>query len=256
MNKRVKSKIPSFNFLSENRRGQVTIFIIIAVIIITGVSLFFILRESSTKNLEVPVEVSPIKNFIDLCIEESIEESISKIGIGGGYFIPPKYFNANGFTYYFYEGVNYFPSREDLEEELLQALFSEVELCLNNFQNFKNYDIRRSELKIDVDLFDDQIVYNLELPLKISFDEKSYLLEDFGEHTYYVKLGSIYDGIYDLIENDYYNEERVCLSCFNDMILERDLKIDLLQGGIGSSLFVISDYNEEYNKTFEFVFAV
>ena len=50
------------------KRGQVTIFIIIAVILVSSVILFFIFRESIVSR-EIPVSIEPVYTSFLTCLE-------------------------------------------------------------------------------------------------------------------------------------------------------------------------------------------
>ena len=59
-----------------NRRGQVTIFIIIAIVIVTVILLFVFLRKEI--NPANPQEENP-KSFIQGCVKDAVENSLYKI---------------------------------------------------------------------------------------------------------------------------------------------------------------------------------
>lgn len=239
------------------KKGQVTIFIIVAIMLVSAGGLYFVFKDSKVKeNSEIPSEIAPIKNFVDSCIESEIEEAVYLIGVGGGYFFPPVLSDERGFTYYFYGGKNYFPSKEEIEERLSRVIESKIYLCVNDFGNFPSYEIEKRGVKVETDIFEEKIVFDINFPLKISKGEETYLLQDFGETSFYVKLGIIHEGIYNLIQEDYYNEEQYCLSCFSELAFENNLTVEFIEGGLENSLFIIRDYNEKYDRTFEYVFAV
>lgn len=239
-----------------SKRGQVTIFIIIAIILIASMSLYFIFRDKITENTDIPAEIVPIKNFVDLCIEEKIEEAVYSIGLGGGYYFPPYLSDYSGYTYYFYEGENYFPSKEKIENQLSNVIESKISNCVGNFEEFPSYTIKRRAVEIKTDILDDLIIFDIEFPLRITLGKETNIVKDFGEHEFYVKLGIIHEEISNLIENDYYSEEKVCLDCFSSLIIEHNISVDYIDGGVGDSIFILGDFNKDYNKTFEFVFAV
>jgi hypothetical protein len=238
------------------KKGQITIFIIVAILIVgIGVS-FFIFKDSIFGKNEVSSEIAPIKNFVDSCIESEIEETVYLIGEGGGYYFPPILSNSGGNVYYFYEGENYFPSRSKIESQFSNSLESRIFYCVKNFQNFPNYKIEKSNLVVETEILDDRIIFDVEFPLKIEKGGETFFLKDFGNYNYNVRLGLIHKGVYELIEENYYSEDSVCFDCFNEMVVLNGLDIEFIEGGLENSVFIIRDYMEEYNKTFEFVFAV
>ncbi len=59
-----------------SKKGQLTIFIIIAILIIAVVGLFFVFRGGIQKEKPVSPESAPIKNFVQECLDDSLEEVV------------------------------------------------------------------------------------------------------------------------------------------------------------------------------------
>ena len=88
--------------MDKNKRGQVTIFIIIGIIVISGVVLFFILKDDadSSENKKISEDIGPINNYIKECIEYNTREVLYVIGQGAGYYYPPEISTDLGITLY------------------------------------------------------------------------------------------------------------------------------------------------------------
>ncbi len=239
----------------RGKKGQVTIFIIIAIFIVAGGILFFVLRENSD-SAKIPSEVAPIKNFVDECIQTETEKAVYLIGEGGGYFFPPVLSTEGGYTYYFYEGKNYFPSEIKIKDQLSSAIESNINLCVGNFDNFQKNNIKKGEVQVETELLEDKVVFDVSFPLKIYYEEDSTILRDFGTYEIPVKLGLIHSLISQLIKEGYYTEDSLCIDCFTQVVYENNLDVGFLDAGKDNSIFVIEDYNEKENKTFEYIFAV
>lgn len=70
------------------KKGQVTVFLIIGVLLLAGVATVSYLKADSTiKKIEVsvPPELLPVKNYISACVDTIATEAIIKIGKNGGY---------------------------------------------------------------------------------------------------------------------------------------------------------------------------
>lgn len=82
------------------KKGQITIFIIVGVVLILGLVIFFIVtREQSDIPIEpvievVPEEIKPIQDYTLSCVEKIAEDGLRKIGAQGG-FISDKDFTTN-----------------------------------------------------------------------------------------------------------------------------------------------------------------
>ena len=77
------------------KKGQITIFIIAGILILLSFILFFIIRqrisdmaigrEVELTEKKLPSYVLPIKNFVELCIEQNLEQGLKLIEEHGGY---------------------------------------------------------------------------------------------------------------------------------------------------------------------------
>jgi len=242
--------------LKRGKKGQVTIFIIVAILIIGGIVAFFVLRDNFKGESGVQEDIAPIKNFVDSCIESEIEDAVYLIGEGGGYFFPPGESTEGGFTYYFYEDKNYFPSKSKIEEQLTNAIAVNIAFCVNNFEDFSSYNVEKGIIEIETEILEEEVVFDVNFPLKITLDEEIYNLKEFGEFKVPVRLGLIHNSIYNLIKEGYYDGEHLCLDCFAELVFVNNLNVSFLDAGEGNSIFIIEDYNEETNKTFVYAFAV
>ena len=93
------------------KRGQVTIFIIIAILIIGAVALFFVFNGTLRKFETINPEVAPIQKFVQECLDETLESAVYDIAKRGGYNDPENITSA-GVTYYILGGENLMPSKE------------------------------------------------------------------------------------------------------------------------------------------------
>ncbi len=77
------------------KKGQVTIFIIIGIIILLGVGIFFSIRRETLEQqfgteielaiTEVPIEFRPVSSLIENCITQTATEGVTKLGERGGF---------------------------------------------------------------------------------------------------------------------------------------------------------------------------
>lgn len=166
-----------------NKRGQVTLFIIIAVIIIAGVAAYFIFRDSfSAEN--IPSEIDPIYTNIISCLEETNKEGVEDLSLHGGYYDVPEaisipYF-AEDLPYYYLNSKEYVPSIDKVEGELEDYISNYLGNCLN-FEGFEEqgYDINEGDLLVSVNINEDGIKTKLDYPLTISKGDSTKRLREF-----------------------------------------------------------------------------
>tara|TARA_Y100000310_G_C20699691_1_gene828584 strand:- start:920 stop:3007 length:2088 start_codon:yes stop_codon:yes gene_type:complete len=80
--------------MRRNRKGQVTLFVVIGILLVVGALVIFTVsdvtesRDLQQNIVDVPVEFQPIKNFVDNCIIRVATEGLERIGFQGGYIDP------------------------------------------------------------------------------------------------------------------------------------------------------------------------
>ena len=75
----------------KNKKAQITIFLIIGVVILIVAGVFIYLRQPvdevtlETSVEKVPLELKPIQNFVESCLNKVSKEALILIGSHGGY---------------------------------------------------------------------------------------------------------------------------------------------------------------------------
>jgi len=254
MNKGVISKIPSPNFLSENRRGQVTIFIIIAIILVAAFSLYFIFKDKISVLSEDPTS-EPIINFVQECIDQTFEDSLIAVAKQGGYsgynYIEKT--NEEGITYYILEGKNYAPSKKRVETEISEYFERKFFLCTQHFTDFSDYQIKEGFLETSINIGDEKAKLRADYPLTITKGDKTSRVENF-ESEINVRLGVVYKAVNDFVFQ-HESTENLCLSCLN-LAIEEDIFVDMKTSYEGEVVFTFRDDYSKLNKEpLEWVFA-
>ena len=235
-----------------NKRGQITIFIIIAILIIAGIVLFFAFKQNIIKKEISPQEVVPIKNFVQECVEERAEITIKIISEGGGYYFPPKFSTNSGVTYYLKDEKNYMPSKEKIEDEISENLEKNVLGCAGNFSDFPDYIIERGNLSIKTAILNNKIDLDVNYPLTIKKENSSAIINNF-DIVVPARLSIIYDSVQQIVNS---SSENLCLSCILIISLENDLLIDTFDYENNTIIFTILDNKSVINREpLKWVFA-
>lgn len=220
------------------KRGQITIFIILGIIILILISIIVIFRNSifqndfdieARKSSQVPEQIKPIKSFIDSCVELTSREALDIIGLQGGYInipidrVPRGPFNEfsnslevvpnNLVAYWFYESSNNIqktqvPSIEDMEVEINNYINLNLGSCLEELSSSEEYtkyyiNFQGSpEAKTSIDT--NSVEVTVYYPVNIYLNEIGKLIEN-----HYAKLdvpiGELY-GISKEVLNKEYDE--------------------------------------------------
>ena len=94
------------------KRGQITIFIIIGIVLLLSVAIFFYIRSIAIKKPaaleEIPQEFNPVRIFVQDCLKSTAVDGFRLLGSSSGYIYPKDYgitaaddpTNANGLFFF------------------------------------------------------------------------------------------------------------------------------------------------------------
>ncbi|MBW2966297.1 hypothetical protein KY342_04295 [Candidatus Woesearchaeota archaeon] len=138
-----------------NKKGQITIFIIIGIILLLSVALFIFLRQEITifrPREVVPPELVPVVNFMDNCLNELGTEAAHIIGATGGYIDFPDGIKQNPLSslslapfdiergrvpYWYYEGQRRIPTIDFMEDQMNHYIEDRYRDCINDLAEFR-----------------------------------------------------------------------------------------------------------------------
>jgi len=210
-----------------DKKGQVTIFIIVAIVIIAGIVGYFFLRGSFT-GTSIPQELRPAYDYYISCLSSTAEEGIHLLGEQGGYIKVPEFepgsaympfssqldFLGQPIPYWMYVSGNNLlkeqvPTKSSMATELESYVAERVEDC--DFTEFElmGYDVYVDEGSVEVDI--NKMDVDLKVNSKITlFKGEQTVVVDNHKFSVDSKLGKFYD-----MAIDVYNFEKV------DMFLEK-----------------------------------
>lgn len=202
----------------KSKRSQVTIFVIIAVIIVAALVAMFILMGKQKITALSPVE-NP-KGYIEDCIKTSSQEALVNIIPSGGLLNAQNYFKFNGMNVLLlcstgeYERLctNQHPmlSRE-IENQIIISIRPAVEKCFAKVSSsLAGYDYREnSQLQLSAEITPGLLSVKASKKIAYSKNEQAITLENFG-----IRLNSaLWDFV--SISNEIVNEEINC-NCPSD----------------------------------------
>ena len=207
----------------KNKSGQVTIFIIIAILLVAGVVAYFFLRGSLIKT-PIPENVQPIYTSFLSCLEDDTSTGISILQSQGGHIFLPEFepgsrympfssqlnFLGNPIPYWYYVSGNNIqkeqvPTKKNMEQQLGTFIEDRINNC--NFDSYyeQGFEISLSEPVAKATIKDNEVKVNLNVNLNVVRGEEDILI---GNHKITVKskLGSLYDSAKKI-----YNEQQKSL---------------------------------------------
>ena len=242
----------------KNKNAQLTIFIIISILIVAVVVLFFTLRGNlNLPGKPVSPETTKIKNFVQTCLDDSLESVVFKVGENGGYYFPPKVSTPIlEVPYYIKNNKSLMPSKEDIEREISRGIERELFFCIGNFELFSpEYEITKGKMTHpEVVIESERVLVEVNYPLTIQKGGSKSKIEDFSSEVP-VRLGIIYDAVAEFVEEDL-KTEGLCISCLFDISEKNGFKSSYPNYDDNTYIFIIEDPQSKLNnKEFVYVFA-
>lgn len=148
------------------KRGQVTVFIVLGIIIMAVFALTaFLLKsgETSSETLTQPVQTVdelkiPVKQQVEGCLDQTATKAIHYVSLQGGYYNPPpvyQYQFGAFIPYYYYDNKVNLPTISEIETELGNAIKDFLPKCLDPAKDFffndgiiVNYEIKEVVVRL------------------------------------------------------------------------------------------------------------
>ncbi len=196
------------------KKGQVTVFIILGIVLVAVISIVAYVKNS-TSNVKreedilksLPLDIAEIRKSLNECVEPLLSQAVVNIGNYGGYVIPLENSLATYegyFTYGYYEGKRVLPSLEDTGKEISAFIETFMPYCVN-FSEYDKLKVTAKEPVAKVNIFDGVVEVELDYPVIIEKNDKTFKLDQ----PYYAKVGvnlvkahDVAEKIIDLVEKD------------------------------------------------------
>ena len=249
----------------QRKRGQVTIFIVIGIIILAvfGLLMFFLNDNSGAdENVQDNDDITLISSFIENCMVISLEESISDAAFQGGYHDVPgdpiglRWFNEIPF-YYDYEGNDLSITLDGLEREVGLFLADEIEYCVDDFSVIKEigYNVSYYDIdSVDVVILDGIVKAEVHFPVKAYKQDEVYEMDDFSVEVD-SEIYNIHKAAIELLGYIKEDMEMIPLTRMIYLGKKTDLIIDVDDEMYGIVIYSIFD-NYNISKEVMFNFAV
>ncbi|HOW37157.1 MAG TPA: hypothetical protein PLK34_02830 [Candidatus Pacearchaeota archaeon] len=170
----------------QNKRGQVTIFIIIAIVLVAVVASFFLFRNFFLKEAIVPQEFKPVYNSMLSCIKEEALVGINIVESQAGYLELPELesgspympfssqlnFLGNNVPYWYYVSGNNIereqvPTKSEMESQLGDFIDAQSNKC--NFEEYylEGFQVEMGEPSTKVNINSDKLEISMKRDVTI-----------------------------------------------------------------------------------------
>lgn len=237
--------------LIENKRGQVTIFIIIAILVIAVVVLIYLLFPKIKSTVETQTQ-SP-NEYIQTCISEKLKETVDNVALHGGIYNPSdsisyRYLGEN-INYICYTNQYYTPCvvqepllLQTMRTEIKNEISDDVNSCFGSLvQSYENngYDasLKYANTESVVELLPSRIVVTFENELTLTKDETE-TYTDFSSVELSSKLYDLYGVAMSIMTwEELYGSAPVSvyMNYYPDLLIQTHLDLD------GTRVYMVED---------------
>ena len=256
-------------FIENMKKGQVAIFVIIAIVIVGAVLVYFVFREDLEGD-QIPEELLPVFDYYQSCIEYEARGGLQVAGSQGGYIDVPPYTPGSDYApfsshlnffgtpvpYWYYVSGNglikeQIPSESEIEQQLENYIEDGLRAC--NFELFyqQGFEVNTGNPEVDVQIEDENVNVKVNSDLEV-------LKEDVSARKsfYELNVGTKFGKFYNLAKQVYSDEkEKAFLEEYALDVLYLYAPVDgvELQCGprIWSTVSVMNELREGLENNFE-----
>ena len=187
----------------------------------------------------MPPEFVPIKDEIENCLTDLSKEAIDLLSLHGGYIglkdRPYVDYLGLNIAYLNYNFNNIVPDKSSVKKDLAKYVNENAKRCIENVSDV----ISIGEAKSEVNLLENKVLTEINLPVKLQKKGLTFELKDF-KVEFPVRLGKIIDTVNELVNEQIRDRERLCLSCMNDIAARNNLYIQTFSYR-NDIIFVVND---------------
>ncbi|MBI4116739.1 hypothetical protein HY449_03265 [Candidatus Pacearchaeota archaeon] len=250
----------------KKNRGQLTIFIIIAIAIVSAAVLFFALRENIFNAIIVPKDLQPVYNTFLSCIQDSASVGINVLGSQGGYIQLPEFspgsshtpfssqlnFLGNPIPYWHYVSGNniertQIPSKTIMQNQLGEFLDSRIRGCRFDEYYDEGFQIFVGEPKTSVTIMDDSVEFSVDAEMSISREDETALVKN-HKVTIDSEIGNLYDSAVKIYE---YEQDNLFLENYGVDVLRLYAPVDGVELKCSPLVWNANDVFEKLKEAIE-----
>jgi hypothetical protein len=242
---------------SRGKKGQVTLFVILAIVIVVLGILIYLFLPDIISSEKSGFQEDP-ETYLENCIQDELQKNVKIISENGGLMQPEFYINYSGdqFEYLCYTNEYYKrcvlqkPALRDLfREELEDSLSEKVEECFSSMvEDFetKGYSVETEDGDFSIQILPERVYLTIERPTSLEKEQKSFTYDEFYipiESKIY-QLLSIANNIIKWEEKEGGVEVTEYMYLYHDLSLRKNLVHD------DTTLYTLE--NKDTNEIFKF----
>lgn len=271
----------------KGKRGQLTIFILVTIVIVISIILFFTFKDSFFQT-GLPKNMKPVYDSYKDCLEEITSEGVYLLGQQGGYIEVPDFVPGSSYrpfssqldfmgqpvAYWMYVSGNNIvkeqvPTKEHMETELEDYVRDRLDTCRFDNYEAEGYNIYIEEGDVAIEIKDSSVILTARNPITIYYENDTARINE-HEVKVDIRLGKLYDQakqIYDYEMSETFLEkyaldvlrlyapvDGVDLQCTPKVFVDEEIKENITMGLSANMnyLKIKGNYYELKNKEYEY----
>lgn len=241
----------------KDKKGQITIFIIIGIVLVLGTALYLILSERLTRPYaDIEIGETPLNIIMENCLEKTAEQGILFIGTQGGYYNLTEEYIVTDYSsvpYYLQKEKEEIPSKEKIASEIARYIEDNIFYCIGNFSEIEKegFTLVEAPPSADVMIDDYAVQVDLDLPIKIIKDNAEIELPKFSK-TISSSIGKIHDLAVKIIDMEKQDPGWIDLSSISNT----EFKVDIIPETEEDMIYIIKDNQQiDGQDNFSLLFA-
>lgn len=252
-----------------SKKGQVTVFIIIGIVIlgIVATGLYFTKERANVPvNPEEVLTLTQVSDSVSAttqnCLTLKLKDTVDLVSIQGGYFGAPTEFlkysvdNVGGvlyIPYYIKDNEDLGITKEKYESSISYGLEKAAKKCFDFRRYPYNITVELDQIKVKTSIEAKQIKSIVEVPLRIIVGNS---VKEINSFT--VSIKSKADEMYNLADNitkqQYEAGEVVCFSCLPEIMSDYSVNVNTIQTEDKDNYIILYDL-QDLEQENSFVFA-
>jgi hypothetical protein len=257
MDSKMKRDSSKFNIsFSSNirKKGQVTIFVVLGIIVVVGILVAIFLRQDLARVFGKEIEPS---EEIRSCVEEALEPVMNLVLENAGELAPElmKMYNGSRYNYLCYQSGDYTPCinthpmiKKTAENSLMDATRSQVEQCFVDMieeLEARGDTVTEGDLYYSLELVPGNLLVKIEKEITITGKDTTQSFEDFSFEI----LTQMY-GLFNLAREVVNQESQFCYFDYNGfMTLYPEYKIKKISY---DDTWIYTAFHEKTNEKIKF----
>lgn len=246
-----------------NKKGQITLFVILGVVIIGALALGFYFRQQiATKEVReeaaeltgLPPDVDTLREEVEDCAKQVSDEALYFVGRQGGYFLAPDdsiVVGDDSVAFGVQNNAKTLVSEETFKNEISSYVNAFLPECVD-YGSYPDLEIFDQNPVTDVDFGNEKAALDIEYKVTVQKDGNTYNLFEPYEVELPLRVKKVYESSSKIADDIAANQEDFDVA----KIASYGTDVDVYHVGDGFLIVNVRDVKQEQNYDFQFGVAL